>query len=414
MNKNSIISKIKCRRVFDSRGNPTIEAEVHTNNNIYGRAISPSGASTGSNEALENRDNDERYNGRDIKKALYLIEEKISPLLIGKSCENQKEFDDVLLNFDNSSQKINIGGNVTTALSIANYLCACKLSSKQIFSFKSSSNTLKIPKPEIQIFGGGAHSGNKKSFQDFLIYPLKELDLEDFFNNVHNIFYQSKHMLESNNNFYGYCDEGGLYPNNLNHYQICDIINESIVKNNLVPGKEIGISLDVAATNFYKNGLYNLYDMELNSDDLTNIYDNLISDYNVSLIEDPYEERDFASFSKLRNKHSNVAKIIGDDLTCTNLNSLEKALNLDAINGIIIKINQCGTISETLEVINLAQNNNLMTILSARSGDTEENFLSNLAVSWNVDMIKVGSITRSERVSKWNELLRINEIIDRS
>ena len=411
MSKNSIISKIKCRRVFDSRGNPTIEAEVHTNDNIYGRAISPSGASTGSNEALENRDNDDRYNGKDIKEALYLIEEKISPLLIGKSCEDQEAFDDVLLNFDNSSQKINIGGNVTTALSIANYLCACKFSNNQIFNFKSSSNTLKIPKPEIQIFGGGAHSGYKKSFQDFLIYPLKELDLEDFFNNVHNIFYQSKHTLESNNNFYGYCDEGGLYPNNLNHYQICEIINESIVKNNLTPGKEIGISIDVAATNFYKNGLYYLYNKELNSEDLTNIYDNLIIDYNVSLIEDPYEERDFDSFSKLRKKYSNVAKIIGDDLTYTNFNSLEKALNLNAINGIIIKINQCGTISETLEVIDLAKKNDLVTILSARSGDTEENFLSSLAVSWNVDMIKVGSITRSERVSKWNELLRINEII---
>ncbi len=408
MNKDSKITKVECRRVFDSRGNPTIEAEIHIDNNIYGRAISPSGASTGSSEALEKRDNDNYFMGKDVKKGLEIIEKKLSPLLIGQSCKDQKKFDEILLNFDSSIQKENIGSNVSTALSIANFLCANKLHNNNILEFKKSNKNFKLPKPEIQIFGGGAHSGNNRSFQDFLIYPLGELDLNNFFNNVHGIFYQAKKIIENNNNFYGYCDEGGLYPNNLDHYQICDIINESITKNNLTPGKEIGISIDVAATNFCKNGKYFLYDKILDTGDLNIIYDNLISNYNVSLIEDPYNEKDFKSHANLKSV-TKSAKIIGDDLTCTNLNLLNEAVNLNAIDGIIIKINQCGTISETLEVLKLAKENNLKTILSARSGDTEDCFLSQLGVAWKVDMIKVGSITRSERTSKWNELIRISE-----
>ena len=413
MNNDNKIKKVKCRRVFDSRGNPAIEVEIHVSNNIYGRAISPSGASTGSREAIEKRDNDNNYMGKDVKNGLKIIEEKISPLLIGQHCNDQKNFDDILLQFDNSSQKENIGGNVSSALSIANYLCASKLSNNNIFKYDTYSENLKLPRPEIQIFGGGAHSGNNKSFQDFLIYPVGEFNLDDFFNNAHSIFYKSKKIIESNNNFYGYCDEGGLYPNNLNQYQICDVINQAIVKSNLNPGKDIGISIDVAATNFYKNGKYFIYENILDTQDLDTIYANLISNYNVSMIEDPYNEKDFDSFKKLKSV-SKSAEIIGDDLTCTNLSLLKEAITFNAIDGIIIKINQCGTISETLEVLKLAKENNLKTILSARSGDTEDCFLSQLSVAWKVDMIKVGSITRSERTSKWNELIRINELLNKN
>ena len=409
MKDSSIIEKVLCRRVFDSRGNPTIESEIITKNGCSGRAISPSGASTGKNEALEVRDNDSKYNGKDIKRGLDLINNKIANLLIGISCEDQSKFDKILKNFDETDQKKLIGGNVSTSLSIANYLCASNLNNTPAFKYHAQSNNYKIPKPEIQIFGGGAHSGNQNSFQDFLIYPIDNFTYEEFLSSVHNVLNYTKSKLIKNKNFFGYCDEGGFFPYKLNQFDICEIINESILKNKLRPGKDVGISIDVAASNFYKNNKYNLYNKLITKIDLTNIFGKLISEYNVSLIEDPFYEEDFDSFSLLKLKHEESVEIIGDDLICSNINLLNKAIKNSCVDGVIIKINQCGTVSEALETINLAKKNNIKTILSARSGDTEDIFLSHLAVAWDVDMIKVGSFSRSERMAKWNELIRIEE-----
>lgn len=413
MNSDSVIEIINCRRVFDSRGNPTIEVEIFTKNGSYGRAISPSGASTGLNEAIEIRDNDEMFGGQDVKKGLDIINKKIAPQLIGLSCENQNEFDNILKKLDKSDQKQNIGGNVSTALSIANYLCASDFNKEPPYKYYSNSNNNILPRPEIQIFGGGAHAGNSKSFQDFLIYPIDNINYEEYFNIVFNVSNSAKKKLIKNNNFFGYCDEGGLYPNNLNHFQICEIINESITDCKLVPGKEIGISIDVAASNFYKDGIYTLYNRELNTFELTNIYEKLIKEFNVSLIEDPYQEEDIISFVNLQNQYNDFVNIVGDDLICTKHNLLKNAINQKAVSAIIIKINQCGTITETLETIKLAKQNNIKTILSARSGDTEDSFLSHFAIAWENEMIKVGSFSRSERTSKWNELIRIEEMINK-
>ena len=409
MKDSSIIEKVLCRRVFDSRGNPTIEVEIITKSGVFGRAICPSGASTGNNEALEIRDNDDRYNGKDIKKGLDLINNKISKLIVGISCEDQSKFDQILKEFDSSDQKKIIGGNVSTSLSIANYLCASNLNNISAYNFHAKSKNLKIPKPEIQIFGGGAHSGIQNSFQDFLIYPIDNFNYEEFLHNVHQILNHIKDTLIKSNNFFGYCDEGGFFPNKINQFDICEIINESILKNKLTPGKDLGISIDVAATNFYRKNTYNLYNKIINKIDLRNILEKLIKEFNVSLIEDPFHDEDFESFSSFKVKNNTFVKIISDDLTCSNYNLLNKAIKKNCIDGIIIKINQCGTISEALETIELAKNKNIKTILSARSGDTEDVFLSHLAVAWDVDMIKVGSFSRSERTSKWNELVRIEE-----
>ena len=409
MKNSSIIDKVLSRRVFDSRGNPAIETEIITKSGKSGRAISPSGASTGKNEAIEIRDNDKRYNGKDIKKGLELIDSEIAGLLIGKSCEDQKGFDKIINDFDKSDQKKIIGGNVSTSLSIANYLCASNLNNTPAFKYYAKSNTLKIPKPEIQIFGGGAHSGNQNSFQDFLIYPIDNFSYEEFLNSFYNIFNYTKETLVKNNNFFGYCDEGGFFPNKLNQFEICEIINESIIKNKFVPGKDLGISIDVAASNFYNKSKYNLYDNIIDKIELKNILEKLIDKLNVSLIEDPFYEEDFHSFASLKNIKAGSVEIIGDDLVCSNYNLLNKAIKKNSIDGIIVKINQCGTISEALDTINLAKKNGIKTILSARSGDTEDVFLSHLAVAWDVDMIKVGSFSRSERTSKWNELIRIEE-----
>ena len=409
MKDSSIIEKVLCRRVFDSRGNPTIEVDIITKSGVSGRAICPSGSSTGNNEALEIRDNDDRYNGKDIKRGLDLINNKISKLIIGISCEDQSKFDQILKEFDSSDQKKIIGGNVSTSLSIANYLCASNLNNVAAYNFHAKSKNLKIPKPEIQIFGGGAHSGIQNSFQDFLIYPIDNFNYEEFLHNVHQILNHTKNTLIKSNNFFGYCDEGGFFPNNINQFDICEIINESILKNKLTPGKDLGISIDVAATNFYSENTYNLYNKIISKIDLSNILEKLIKEFNVHLIEDPFHDEDFESFSSFKVKNNTSVKIIGDDLTCSSLNLLNRAIKQNCIDGIIIKINQCGTISEALETIEMAKNNNIKTILSARSGDTEDVFLSHLAVAWDVDMIKVGSLSRSERTSKWNELIRIEE-----
>ena len=409
MKDSSIIEKVLCRRVFDSRGNPTIEVDIITKSGVSGRAICPSGSSTGNNEALEIRDNDDRYNGKDIKRGLDLINNKISKLIIGISCEDQSKFDQILKEFDSSDQKKIIGGNVSTSLSIANYLCASNLNNIAAYNFHAKSKNLKIPKPEIQIFGGGAHSGIQNSFQDFLIYPIDNFNYEEFLHNVHQILNHIKDTLIKSNNFFGYCDEGGFFPNKINQFDICEIINESILKNKLTPGKDLGISIDVAATNFYRENTYNLYNKIISKIDLSNILEKLIKEFNVNLIEDPFHDEDFESFSSFKVKNNTSVKIIGDDLTCSSLNLLNKAIKKNCIDGIIIKINQCGTISEALETIEMAKNNNIKTILSARSGDTEDVFLSHLAVAWDVDMIKVGSLSRSERTSKWNELVRIEE-----
>ena len=409
MKYSSIIEKVLCRRVFDSRGNPTIEVDIITKSGVSGRAICPSGSSTGNNEALEIRDNDDRYNGKDIKRGLDLINNKISKLIVGVSCEDQSKFDQILKEFDSSDQKKIIGGNVSTSLSIANYLCASNLNNIAAYNFHAKSKNLKIPKPEIQIFGGGAHSGIQNSFQDFLIYPIDNFNYEEFLHNVHQILNHIKDTLIKSNNFFGYCDEGGFFPNKINQFDICEIINESILKNKLTPGKDLGISIDVAATNFYRENTYNLYNKIISKIDLSNILEKLIKEFNVNLIEDPFHDEDFESFSSFKVKNNTSVKIIGDDLTCSSLNLLNKAIKKNCIDGIIIKINQCGTISEALETIEMAKNNNIKTILSARSGDTEDVFLSHLAVAWDVDMIKVGSLSRSERTSKWNELIRIEE-----
>jgi len=411
MTETSLIKDIKSRRVFDSRGNPSVEVDIITTNNVIGRAISPSGASTGKNEALELRDKDNMFGGKDIKNALKLINTSLKPLLIGNSCLDQKQFDKILLDFDNSFNKENIGGNVTTALSIANYLCASRFLNVPLYKMERKNKIYKLPKTEIQIFGGGAHAGNNKSFQDFLIYPNSEFSYEDFYNATYNILKWIRKDLEKKNNFFGYCDEGGIFPNLINHFQICEIINEAILKNHYIPGKDICISIDVAANNIFNDNFYNLLNKKFDVDELENIYLDLVDNYNVKLLEDPFEEGDFKSFSKLKKNLKNKCKLIGDDLICTNYSLLKNSLKKNLIDGIIIKINQCGTITETKKVIQLAKKNNIKTILSARSGDSEDNYLSHLAINWDVDMIKVGSFSRSERMAKWNELIRIVEIL---
>ena len=411
MSKKDVIKKITPRRVFDSRGNPTIEVDILTNNEIVGRAIAPSGASTGGKEALELRDNDDMFDGLDIKKSINIINNQVSPLLIGLSCLEQEEFDNVIKNFDNTDNKSNIGSNTSIALSLANYLCAAKYKETSLFRYIAKKQKLKIPNPEIQVFGGGAHAENLPTFQDFLIYSPNKIPILDFFEKTHRIMNQLKIDLQEKNLLKGYSDEGGFWPHKIYHEEICILIEDAANKCKFEMGKDIAISIDVAASEFFLDNSYRLYNKEHSADQIISILKDLNQNHYVNLIEDPFDENDIDSFIKLKNNKEIDLKIIGDDLICTNLKLLKKAHKKKAIDGIIVKPNQCGTITETINVINYCKENNIETILSARSGDTEENYLSQLAVGWDIDMIKVGSFSRSERTSKWNELLRIQELI---
>ncbi len=411
MNKDSKIKEIKSRRVFDSRGNPTIEVDIITNNNTFARAMAPSGASTGSNEALEIRDKDNMFGGKDVKKAIEIVTKELSPLLINQSCLDQEGFDSIINSYDKSARKLKIGGNVSIALSLANYLCGAKFLNKPLYQYSSLKNIFLLPIPEIQIFGGGAHANNLSSFQDFLIFSPKKIEFVKFFEITFNILNEVKYNLSKNKLLKGYSDEGGFWPSELNHFEICEYINFAIEKLGYKIGKDVAISIDVAANQLYTDKNYVIQKNKYSSDDLIEVYKELHNNHNVNLIEDPFLETDFNSFSKLKKLKYKNLKIIGDDLTCTNIELLEKAIKMESIDGIIIKINQCGTITETIKVINFCKENNIKTILSARSGDTEESYLSHLSLGWQTDMIKVGSFTRSERTSKWNELIRINEYL---
>ena len=411
--KNSTITNVIARRVLDSRGNPTIETELFLPNGISARAIAPSGASFGKKEAIELRDNTNTYNGLDVSKAIKKINTKIKKEIVGKSCLDQESFDELLISIDGTINKSKLGGNSLIALSLANLKLSAKLKKTPLFKYLSKNNKQKliIPRPEIQIFGGGAHAQNSLSFQDFLIYFPNSRDINFVFQSVHSILYEIKKILLKKKKFSGYADEGGFWPNFKKYQDILEIINEGIYLSKLRINKDVSLSIDFAANQFFIKNKYNVDGKLLTKNEYTKELLSINRDYNVTLFEDPYAETEINSYKKLKKLCKNKFIIIGDDLTVTNEKIL-KSLNVeDLIEGIIIKPNQCGTITETIKALNYSREKKLMTILSARSGDTEESFLSHLAVGWQTDMIKVGSLSRSERTAKWNELLRINEKI---
>ena len=411
--KNSKITNVFARRVLDSRGNPTIETELFLPNEISARAIAPSGASSGKKEAIELRDNTNSFNGLDVSKAIKKINTEIKKEIVGRSCLDQESFDELLISKDGTINKSKLGGNSLIALSLANLKLSAKLKKTPLFQYLSQNNKkqLKIPRPEIQIFGGGAHAQNSLSFQDFLIYFPNSEDINFVFQSVHSILYEIKKILLKKKKFSGYADEGGFWPNFKKYQDILEIINEGIYLSKLKINKDVSLSIDFAANQFFTKNTYNVDGKLLTKNEYTKELLSINRDYNVTLFEDPYAETEIDSYKKLHKLCKNKFIVIGDDLTVTNEKIL-RSLNVeDLIEGIIIKPNQCGTITETIKALNYSREKKLMIILSARSGDTEESFLSHLAVGWQTDMIKVGSLSRSERTAKWNELIRINEKI---
>ena len=403
------IKDIIAREILDSRGNPTVEVDMILENGACARASVPSGASTGSREALELRDKDSnRYQGKGVLKAVNNINEIIKPKLIGIEA-NVKVVDEILLKLDNTPNKINLGANATLAVSLACLKCEALLNNKELYEYVSDGQ-VSMPVPMVNIINGGAHAVNNLDIQEFMIVPHQET-MKERIRAASEIFHTLKKLLTNANYAVGVGDEGGFAPNLKNNKEALDFIVKAITDSNYIPGKDIGIALDVAASEFYnkETNTYKLDGKDITSDELISYYNELLETYPIVSIEDPFYENEWEPLAKFTNLVGNKIMIVGDDFFVTNKIYLQKGIDLKAGNAIIIKANQIGTITETLETVKLAKANNYHTIISHRSGETEDTFIAELAVGLDAKYIKTGSMSRGERICKYNELLRIEE-----
>jgi enolase len=404
------IINVKGRQVFDSRGNPTVEAEVFLDNNISATAISPSGASTGAFEAHELRDLDSNnFLGKSVYEAVTNINEKISPSLKGLDSSDQSKIDKILVDLDGSENKNNLGANATLAVSLASSKSAA-ISNKNSL-YKHLGKTYSIPNPLMNIINGGAHADNDLKIQEFMVRPDSA---KNFMEAVHMCFLviqNLKILLKSKKMLTNVGDEGGFAPSINSNEEALELIINSIEKSKLIPGKDIIICLDVAANELMnKEGQYSIQSNNfIPVDEVIKYYKKLTSDYPIKSIEDPFAESDWKAWKKITAEIGNNIQIVGDDLFVTNSKRLKKGIDEKSANSILVKPNQIGTLTETLEVISMAKKAKFSTIISHRSGDTEDTFIADLAVATESSQIKTGSLARSERVAKYNRLLRIEE-----
>ncbi len=404
------IKNVKGRQVFDSRGNPTVEAEVFLDNGISASAISPSGASTGAFEAHELRDQDKnKFLGKSVNLAVENINNKISLKLKGLNSNDQKNIDDILLDLDGSENKTNLGANATLAVSLANSKCSALLNKKSLF--KNLANSFSLPIPLMNIINGGAHADNDLNIQEFMIRPDSANNFMNAIEKCYLVIQNLKQLLKTNKMLTNVGDEGGFAPSINSNEEALELIVNAIEKSNLKPGKDVVICLDVAANELInEKGEYSIKSKSFTSvQDNIDYYKKLISSYPIKSIEDPFAEEDWPSWKKITNEVGKDVQIVGDDLFVTNAKRLKKGIKEKSANCILIKPNQIGTLSETLEVISIAKSANFNTIISHRSGDTEDTFIADLAVATMSSQIKTGSLARSERVAKYNRLLRIEE-----
>ena len=404
------ITNVKGRQVFDSRGNPTVEAEVFLDNDISATAISPSGASTGAFEAHELRDQDKNsFLGKSVKKAVENINKKIGSSLKGLDPADQSKIDKVLLDLDGSENKKNLGANATLAVSLANSKSAALSVNKPLY--KNLGKSFSLPNPLMNIINGGAHADNDLKIQEFMIRPDSAKNFMDAVEKCFLVIQNLKSLLKSKKMLTNVGDEGGFAPSINTNEEALELIVNSIEKSKLTPGKDVVICLDVAANELInKEGQYTIQSSNFSSvDDVVSYYKKLTSNYPIKSIEDPFAEEDWESWKKITAEIGKNVQIVGDDLFVTNSKRLKKGIDNKSANSILVKPNQIGTLSETLEVVTIARQANFNTIISHRSGDTEDTFIADLAVATESSQIKTGSLARSERVAKYNRLLRIEE-----
>ncbi len=408
---NTKIKTVKARQIFDSRSNPTVEAEVILENGISTLGAVPSGASTGSHEAVELRDGGTDYNGKGVKKAVENVNNIINGLLSGKSPENTYEIDQIMIDADGTDNKSKLGANATLAVSIACANAAARANNQPLYKFIGSSEAVTLPIPMMNILNGGAHADNNIDIQEFMIMPFGAKSFGEAMKMGTEIYASLKNLLHSKGLATAVGDEGGFAPNLESDEQALDLLIEAINSAGYKPGDDIKIALDAAASEWYKDGSYiqPKSNKKMSTDELISYFERLVDKYPIYSIEDPLAEDDFDGFRKLTEKIGSRVQIVGDDLFVTNTKRLKKGIEAKAANAILIKPNQIGTISETIDTVKLAQSNNYNTIMSHRSGETEDSTIADLAVALNCGQIKTGAPARSDRVAKYNQLLRIEE-----
>lgn len=412
------IKSVHARQIMDSRGNPTIECDVKLSGGAFGRAAVPSGASTGSFEALELRDGGNAYMGKGVMTAVKNVNEIIAPAIIGMPANDQTALDEKMLALDGTANKEKLGANAILAVSLAAARAAAEQSGlplyKYIANVYGNENPCVLPRPMMNIINGGAHADNGLDAQEFMIIPNGAKNEADAIRMGSEIFHHLKKILKSGGNSTNVGDEGGFAPNFHSCAQALDTIIAAIRDAGYIPGDQVSIGLDVASSEFYADGVYNFEGKKLSSDQMIEFYEKLIAQYPIISIEDALAEEDWDGWRKLTDAIGKKCQLVGDDLFVTNPTRLHRGIDAGVANAILIKVNQIGTLTETLCAIKMAQDAKYGVIISHRSGETEDTTIADLAVATNAGQIKTGSMSRTDRMAKYNQLLRIEEELDKS
>lgn len=410
------IKEIDAIQVFDSRGNPTVEVFVKLENGIETSAIVPSGASTGQFEAHELRDDDlDRFLGKSVFKAIQNIKNEIQPKLMGKDVHQQVDIDQLMIDLDGTNNKSRLGANAILGVSMAIARASAKAQNLSLFQSLSDGEGALLPLPEIQIIGGGAHANGRIDIQDFMIICTGAESYQECLEMTFNVFQQCGRLLKDRGKLSGVADEGGYWPNCDSNEEVFEILLASIKNAGYEPGKDICLSLDIAASELFKNEKYHLSleDQILQPDDFYDVISKWCEDYPIISIEDPFAETDTENWKRFTKEFGDKIQVIGDDLFTTDIKRVRKGKKEELANSVLIKLNQIGTVTETINCIRQTQSFGWSPVVSARSGETEDPFISHLAVATNAGQLKVGSFSRSERMVKWNEVLRIERKLEK-
>ena len=405
------IKSILARRVWDSRGRPTVEAEVVLNDGSLGRAIAPAGASKGTREALELRDGGDRFGGLDVMRAVGHVNGEISNALVGTKADNQTVLDQALIDLDGTINKSRLGANATLAVSMAAAHAMAAASDMPLYRYLGSGQIGRLPMPQIQIFGGGAHAGRRVDVQDFMVVCPGASSFAQALEWTAEVYRHAGLLMAQRGSLFGVADEGGWWPDFSSNEQALEMLVLAIERAGFIPGDQVAIALDIAASEFGRQGQYRLglESRALDSDGMIEMLLRWVEKYPIVSIEDPLAEDDSVGFARFTKAIGHRLQIVGDDFLVSNSSLIREAANLGAANTVLLKPNQRGTLSETLEAWKVAQELGYSAIVSARSGETEDTTIVDLAIGWNVGQLKVGSFARSERMVKWNHALRIEE-----
>ncbi|MBB5774822.1 phosphopyruvate hydratase [Nonomuraea jabiensis] len=406
------IEVVYAREILDSRGNPTVEVEIVLDDGSTGRAAVPSGASTGQFEAVELRDGGKRYGGKGVEKAVLAVTDEISEEINGIEAEDQRIIDQIMIDLDRTPNKAKLGANAILGVSLAVAKAAADSADLPLFRYVGGPNAHVLPVPMMNILNGGAHADTNVDIQEFMIAPIGAETFREAVRMGTEVYHALKSVLKEKGYATGLGDEGGFAPNLPSNRDALDLILVAIERAGYVPGEDVALALDVAASEFHKDGVYTIDGKGLSAQELIEFYADLVANYPLVSIEDPLDEEDWAGWKAITAALGDKVQLVGDDLFVTNPERLERGIKEGTANALLVKVNQIGTLSETLDAVDLAHRNGYKCMMSHRSGETEDTTIADLAVAVNCGQIKTGAPARSDRVAKYNQLLRIEELLD--